>query len=192
MRESCDIVVVGAGHAGCEAALAASRLGRRVCMVTMSEDHIGRLSCNPAVGGLAKGNLVREIDALGGAMAQVADKTTIQFRRLNTRKGLAVQASRAQVDIDLYPAEMRRVIDAAPGLEVVSGEAIDLIVDGQRVVGVELADGRTIRSEAVILTTGTFLSAVMHCGDAQTEGGRVGDGAGQGAADGDGRLGRAG
>ena len=177
MRESCDIVVVGAGHAGCEAALAASRLGRRVCMVTMSEDHIGRLSCNPAVGGLAKGNLVREIDALGGAMAQVADKTTIQFRRLNTRKGLAVQASRAQVDIDLYPAEMRRVIDAAPGLEVVSGEAIDLIVDGQRVVGVELADGRTIRSEAVILTTGTFLSAVMHCGDAQTEGGRVGEAA---------------
>ena len=130
MRESCDIVVVGAGHAGCEAALAASRLGRRVCMVTMSEDHIGRLSCNPAVGGLAKGNLVREIDALGGAMAQVADKTTIQFRRLNTRKGLAVQASRAQVDIDLYPAEMRRVIDAAPRLEVVSGEAIDLLVDG--------------------------------------------------------------
>lgn len=177
MRESCDIVVVGAGHAGCEAALAASRLGRRVCMVTMSEDHIGRLSCNPAVGGLAKGNLVREIDALGGAMAQVADKTTIQFRRLNTRKGLAVQASRAQVDIDLYPAEMRRVIDAAPRLEVVSGEAIDLLVDGQRVVGVELADGRTIRSEAVILTTGTFLSAVMHCGDAQTEGGRVGEAA---------------
>ena len=177
MRESCDIVVVGAGHAGCEAALAASRLGRRVCMVTMSEDHIGRLSCNPAVGGLAKGNLVREIDALGGAMAQVADKTTIQFRRLNTRKGLAVQASRAQVDIDLYPAEMRRVIDAAPGLEVLSGEAIDLLVDGQRVVGVELADGRTIQSEAVILTTGTFLSAVMHCGDAQTEGGRVGEAA---------------
>lgn len=177
MSESCDIIVVGAGHAGCEAALAASRLGRRVRMVTMSEDHIGRLSCNPAVGGLAKGNLVREIDALGGAMAQVADRTTIQFRRLNTRKGLAVQASRAQVDIDLYPAEMRRVIDAAPGLEVVSGEAVDLVVDGQRVVGVELADGRQIRADAVILTTGTFLSAVMHCGDAQIEGGRVGEAA---------------
>ena len=177
MSDSCDIVVVGAGHAGCEAALAASRLGRSVRMVTMSEDHIGRLSCNPAVGGLAKGNLVREIDALGGAMAQVADQTTIQFRRLNTRKGLAVQASRAQVDIDLYPAEMRRVIDAAPNLQVISGEAVDLLVDGQRVVGVELADGRQVQADAVVLTTGTFLSAVMHCGNAQVEGGRVGEAA---------------
>ena len=175
MSESCDIVVVGAGHAGCEAALAAARLGRSVRMVTMSEDHIGRLSCNPAVGGLAKGNLVREIDALGGAMAMVADRSTIQFRRLNTRKGLAVQASRAQVDIDLYPKEMRRVIDGAPGLEVVSGEAVDLIVEGQRVVGVELDGGRRIHCMAVILTTGTFLSAVMHCGDAQVAGGRVGE-----------------
>ena len=104
MERRADIVVVGAGHAGCEAALAAARMGRTVVMVTMRLDHIGRLSCNPAVGGLAKGNLVREIDALGGAMGRVADQCTIQFRRLNTRKGLAVQASRAQVDIDLYPA----------------------------------------------------------------------------------------
>ena len=113
MTRVIDIVVVGAGHAGCEAALAAARLGRQVAMVTMRLDHIGRLSCNPAVGGLAKGNLVREIDALGGAMAQVADRTAIQFRRLNTRKGLAVQSSRAQVDIDLYPVAMRALITAS-------------------------------------------------------------------------------
>ena len=177
MTESCDIVVVGAGHAGCEAALAAARLGRSVTMVTMSHDHIGRLSCNPAVGGLAKGNLVREIDALGGAMGRVADRTTIQFRRLNTRKGLAVQASRAQVDIDLYPVQMRAEIDAESRIQVIAGEAVDLMVEGQRVVGVVLGDGQTCRAEAVILTTGTFLSAVMHCGDEQVEGGRVGEAA---------------
>jgi tRNA uridine 5-carboxymethylaminomethyl modification enzyme len=172
-----DIVVVGAGHAGCEAALAAARLGASVTMVTMSVDHIGRLSCNPAVGGLAKGNLVREIDALGGAMGRVADRATIQFRRLNTRKGLAVQASRAQVDIDRYPTEMQAVIEATPRLTVVEGEAVDLIVDGQRVVGVELGSGQEIAAHAVILTTGTFLSAVMHCGDEQTIGGRLGEAA---------------
>ena len=172
-----DIVVVGAGHAGCEAALAAARLGASVTMVTMSVDHIGRLSCNPAVGGLAKGNLVREIDALGGAMGRVADRATIQFRRLNTRKGLAVQASRAQVDIDRYPTEMQAVINATPRLTVVEGEAVDLIVDGQRVVGVELGSGQEIAAHAVILTTGTFLSAVMHCGDEQTIGGRLGEAA---------------
>ncbi len=170
-----DIIVVGAGHAGCEAALAASRLGKTVLMVTMRHDHIGRLSCNPAVGGLAKGNLVREIDALGGAMGRVADRSTIQFRRLNTRKGLAVQASRAQVDIDLYPLEMRTEIDAAVGLTVREGEAVDLLVDGQQIQGVVLGAGDEIRSESVILTTGTFLSAVMHCGKDQVKGGRVGE-----------------
>ena len=172
-----DIIVVGAGHAGCEAALAASRLGRSVMMVTMRHDHIGRLSCNPAVGGLAKGNLVREIDALGGAMGRVADRSTIQFRRLNTRKGLAVQASRAQVDIDRYPIEMRAEIHKAAQLTVKEGEAVDLVVDGQRVVGVVLGTGEEVRSQAVILTTGTFLSAVMHCGHDQVQGGRVGDAA---------------
>lgn len=177
MKTSVDIVVVGAGHAGCEAALAAARLGATVVMVTMKLEHVGRLSCNPAVGGLAKGNLVREIDALGGAMGRVADACTIQFRRLNTRKGLAVQASRAQVDIDLYPAEMRRVIESQDSIRVVEGEAVDLQVDGQRVTGVELSTGETISADAVILTTGTFLSAVMHCGDRQTDGGRVGEAA---------------
>ena len=179
MEYEVDIVVVGAGHAGCEAALAAARLGRSVLMVTMRLEHIGRLSCNPAVGGLAKGNLVREIDALGGAMGQVADRCTIQFRRLNTRKGLAVQASRAQVDIDLYPAEMRATVESAENLTVVEGEVVDLMVDSGRVKGVVLGTGEEVSAAAVILTTGTFLSAVMHCGDEQVGGGRVGDVAAQ-------------
>jgi tRNA uridine 5-carboxymethylaminomethyl modification enzyme len=170
-----DIVVVGAGHAGCEAALAAARLGQHVVMVTMRLDHIGRLSCNPAVGGLAKGNLVREIDALGGAMARIADACTIQFRRLNTRKGLAVQSSRAQVDIDLYPATMRREIESCAGIDLISDEVVDLQIDGTRITGVVLGSGETVQAQAVILTTGTFLSAVMHCGEEQVSGGRVGD-----------------
>lgn len=170
-----DVLVVGAGHAGCEAALAAARLGRRVVMVTLQARHIGRLSCNPAVGGLAKGNLVREIDALGGAIGAVADRTTVQFRRLNTRKGLAVQASRAQVDIDRYPAEMQQVLARTEGLTVVEGEVADLCLAGGRVSGVILADGTVLHSPAVILTTGTFLAGVLHCGLDQTHGGRVGD-----------------
>ena len=172
MRLEADIVVVGAGHAGCEAALAAARMGSQVVMVTMRRDHIGRLSCNPAVGGLAKGNLVREIDALGGAMGRVADECTIQFRRLNTRKGLAVQASCAQVDIDLYPAAMQAVLAQTDKLEVVAGEVEDSLVDGQRIQGVVLGSGEKIHAGAVIFTTGTFLSAVMHCGDEQVHGGR--------------------
>lgn len=170
-----DLIVVGAGHAGCEAALAAARLGRSVVVVTLQARHIGRLSCNPAVGGLAKGHLVREIDALGGAMGKVADLATVQFRRLNTRKGLAVQASRAQVDIDRYPAEMQRVLAAAEGLTVVEGEVAALRLRAGRVAGVTLADGTEIDARAVLLTTGTFLAGVLHCGLEQTQGGRVGD-----------------
>ena len=162
MGEQVDIVVVGAGHAGCEAALAAARLGQRVSVVTLRGDHIGRLSCNPAVGGLAKGNLVREIDALGGAMAHVADATTIQFRRLNTRKGLAVQSSRAQVDIAAYPKQMRSVLLAHPGVTLVEGETVDLRMDGDRVAGVVLADGREIVARAVVLTTGTPVGLNTH------------------------------
>jgi len=175
MSECFDIIVVGAGHAGCEAALAAARLGRRVAVVTLRQDHVGRLSCNPAVGGLAKGHLVREIDALGGAMAKVADASTIQFRRLNTRKGLAVQASRAQVDIDRYPAEMARVLAATPGLEVIEGEVAGLSTGGGQVTGVRLGCGTALRASAVVLTTGTFLGGVMHRGRKQEAGGRVGD-----------------
>lgn len=177
MPPSFDIVVVGAGHAGCEAAVAAARLGRTVAMVTLRLAHVGRLSCNPAVGGLAKGHLVREIDALGGVMARVTDQATIQFRRLNTRKGLAVQASRAQVDIDRYPEAMRSLLESAPGLSLLEGEVARLHTTGGRISGITLADGAEIACSAVILTTGTFLSAVMHTGDQQTVGGRVGDGA---------------
>ncbi len=171
-----DVIVVGAGHAGCEAALAGARLGRRVLLVTLHADQVGRLSCNPAVGGLAKGTLVREIDALGGAMARVADATTIQFRRLNTRKGLAVQASRAQVDIDRYPVAMAAAL-AAAGVRVVEGEAADLLLHAGRVAGLEMLDGRTLHALAVVLTTGTFLGGVLHRGGEQQVGGRVGEGA---------------
>lgn len=170
-----DVVVVGAGHAGCEAAAAAARLGRRVACVTLRLDHVARLSCNPAVGGLAKGHLVREIDALGGLMARVTDATCIQFRRLNTRKGLAVQASRAQVDIDRYPAEMRRRLDAIPGLELIGAEVAGIRTTGGRVSGVVLGDGTVLEAPAVVLTTGTFLAGILHCGDQRTVGGRIGD-----------------
>jgi tRNA uridine 5-carboxymethylaminomethyl modification enzyme len=172
---SARIIVIGAGHAGCEAALAAARLGCAVTVVSLKRAHIGRLSCNPAIGGLAKGCLVREIDAMGGAMAQVADVTSIQFRRLNTRKGLAVQSSRAQVDIDRYPAEMARQLLAA--VDFIEGEVAEVRTDGGVVSGVILADGTILPAEAVILTTGTFLAGVMHCGESQTHGGRIGDSA---------------
>ena len=175
--ERYDVIVVGAGHAGCEAALAAARLGRRVAVVTMRADQVGQLSCNPAIGGLAKGNLVREIDAMGGAMAQVADASTIQFRHLNTTKGLAVRSSRAQVDIDLYPDRMRAMLMGQPGLELRMGEVVDLRMAGDRVDGVVLEDSAEIEASAVVLTTGTFLSAVMHCGTEQVAGGRVGESA---------------
>ncbi len=162
MNTPWDIVVVGAGHAGCEAAAAAARLGRRVALVTLCTDHVGRLSCNPAVGGLAKGQLVRELDALGGLMARVTDAATLQFRRLNTRKGLAVRSSRAQVDVCRYPREMRRALEALPDLTLLEGEVSGLLREGQRVQGVRLADGRRLYAGAVVLTTGTFLSGLLH------------------------------
>lgn len=177
MSRTYDVIVVGAGHAGCEAAAAAARLGRRVACVTLRLDHVGRLSCNPAVGGLAKGHLVREIDALGGLMARVTDRSTLQFRQLNTRKGLAVRSSRAQVDIDVYPREMRRALDAVDGLELVGAEVAGVRTRGGRVSGVVLGDGTVLEAPAVVLTTGTFLAGVLHRGEQQEEGGRIGDGA---------------
>ncbi len=175
MPQGFDIVVVGAGHAGCEAAAAAARLGRRVALVTLRRDRIAALSCNPAIGGLGKGHLVREIDALGGLMAQVADATTLQFRRLNTRRGLAVQASRAQVDIQRYPAAMAARLEAMPHLTILEGEVTGLRSSDAGIRGVSLADGRVLEASAVILTTGTFLAAVMHCGERTEPGGRIGD-----------------
>ncbi len=180
MTRSFDIVVVGAGHAGSEAALAGSRLGKRVALLTLNRRHIGRLSCNPAIGGLAKGHLVREMDALGGAMAKVADICTLQFRRLNTRKGLAVQASRAQVDIDAYPRAMADRLENAPGIQIIEGEAEALLLAAGRVSGLLLKDGSALAAPSVILTTGTFLTGVLHCGDQQTGGGRVGEAASTG------------
>jgi tRNA uridine 5-carboxymethylaminomethyl modification enzyme len=172
-----DVLVVGAGHAGCEAAAAAARLGARTAIVTLRKDQVGRLSCNPAMGGLAKGCLVREIDALGGLMARITDAATLQFRRLNTRKGLAVQASRAQVDIDRYPRLMAAALAALPNLTLIEGEAAALRTAGARITGLVLADGVTLTARAVILTTGTFLGGVMHRGDERTVGGRVGEAA---------------
>lgn len=173
--DTADLLVVGAGHAGAEAAMAAARLGRRVTVVTLRAEHAGRLSCNPAVGGLAKGQLVREIDALGGIMAEVADQSCVQHRRLNTRKGLAVQASRAQVDVHHYPAAVQSRLWSHPQISLAEGEVEALLTEGGRVVGLRLVGGRRLFAGAVVLTTGTFLGGVLHCGEAQQPGGRVGD-----------------
>ena len=170
-----DLIVVGLGHAGCEAAAAAARMGLRVAGVTFRETDIARLSCNPAVGGLGKGHLVRELDALGGLMGRAADAACVQFRHLNTRKGLAVRSSRAQVDIHHYPRHIAAALGALPGLDLIEGEVTGLDLGDDGVAGVDLADGRRLRAAKVCLTTGTFLSAVMHCGDVQTVGGRRGD-----------------
>ncbi|AZQ69818.1 tRNA uridine-5-carboxymethylaminomethyl(34) synthesis enzyme MnmG [Silicimonas algicola] len=169
------VVVVGGGHAGCEAAHAAARRGAKVILVTLRRDGIGVMSCNPAIGGLGKGHLVREIDALDGLMGRVADEAGIQFRLLNRRKGPAVQGPRAQADRDLYRRAMLREIDSHPGIEVVEGEVTDLLMNGDTVAGVALSDASEIRSAAVILTTGTFLRGVIHIGDVSRAGGRVGD-----------------
>ncbi len=172
-----DCIVLGGGHAGCEAAAATARLGLSTALVNHSRATVARLSCNPAIGGLGKGHLVRELDALGGLMGRVADASCIQFRRLNTGKGLAVQSSRCQVDIDAYPVEMALLLDAIPALTIVEGEAAALITAGGRVTGLRLADGAELAAPRVIVTTGTFLGGIMHRGLEQSVGGRIGDGA---------------
>lgn len=170
-----DVVVIGGGHAGSDAAHAAARRGVRVALVTLRADSIGIMSCNPAIGGLGKGHLVREIDALGGAMGRVADASGIQFRLLNRRKGPAVQGPRTQSDRKLYRLAMQAELSVMPNLSIVEGEAADLIMNGGRIAGVRLEDGSEIRARAVVLTTGTFLRGVIHIGDKQHAGGRMGD-----------------
>ncbi len=170
-----DVVVIGGGHAGCDAAHASARIGARTALVTLNRSGIGVMSCNPAIGGLGKGHLVREVDAMDGVMGRVADASGIQFRLLNRRKGPAVQGPRTQSDRKLYKSAMLREIEAQPGLSVVEGEAVDLILDRGRVVGVVLDDGSEIKARNVVLTTGTFLRGIIHIGDVKRPGGRMGD-----------------
>lgn len=170
-----DVIVVGAGHAGSEAALAAARMGVQTLLVTLKMDNIGQMSCNPAIGGIAKGHLVREIDALGGEMGRAIDRAGIQFRMLNTRKGPAVRALRAQADRDDYRTVMTQVLLNQPCLTVQEGMVEELLVDGGRVVGVRLHDNKWIRGKTVILTTGTFLRGLIHVGKTTFPAGRAGE-----------------
>jgi tRNA uridine 5-carboxymethylaminomethyl modification enzyme len=170
-----DVVVIGGGHAGVEAAAAAARAGAVTALVTLTRAGIGIMSCNPAIGGLGKGHLVREIDALGGVMGLAADQSGIQFRLLNRRKGPAVRGPRTQSDRALYRHSILEAVDAQPDLSVIEGEVADLLVEGGQVRGVALADGSEIKASAVVLTTGTFLRGVIHIGDVSRPGGRMGD-----------------
>jgi len=201
--EQYDVVVVGAGHAGCEAAMAAARMGLKAALITMNMDLIAQMSCNPAVGGVAKGHLVREVDALGGIMGEVADAVGIQFRLLNTSRGPAVWSPRAQCDKQLYRVKMREVLEAQPGLHIRQAEVVDLVIEDRdpgsgirdqqdegigtrnegignntprrRVLGLKLRDGRKLIAGATIITTGTFLNGLIHCGEERYPAGRSGE-----------------
>lgn len=170
-----DVIVVGAGHAGCEAARACARLGLRTAMVTMNLDLIAQMSCNPAIGGIAKGHLVREIDALGGVMAEVADAVGIQFRLLNTSRGPAVWSPRAQCDKKQYRIRMREVLEREANLRIVQAEVARLLIEEGRVLGVALRDGRMLEAGAVVVTTGTFLNGLAHVGESRYSCGRSGE-----------------
>src|SRR5436190_14093882 len=170
-----DVIVIGGGHAGCEAAAAAARMGAATALVTHRFATVGAMSCNPAIGGLGKGHLVREVDALDGLMGRAADEGGIQFRVLNRRKGPAVRGPRAQADRRLYAAAIQRAIGATANLTVIEGEVDDLIAAGDAVEGVRLKDGRELFCGAVVLTTGTFLRGLIHVGETQTPAGRIGE-----------------
>jgi tRNA uridine 5-carboxymethylaminomethyl modification enzyme len=186
--EQFDVAVVGAGHAGCEAAMAAARMGLKTAIITMNLDLIAQMSCNPAIGGIAKGHLVREVDALGGVMGEVADAVGIQFRLLNTSRGPAVWSPRAQCDKALYRVKMREVLENQPNLHIKQAEAVDLVLEDsnegrgatdevapRRVIGLKLRDGRQLLAGATIITTGTFLNGLIHCGEERYPAGRSGE-----------------
>ncbi len=170
-----DVIVIGAGHAGCEAASASARLGAETALVTLNLDLIAQMSCNPAIGGIAKGHLVREIDALGGIMGRVIDRTGIQFRLLNRSRGPAVQSPRAQADRSLYRKEMRRMLEGTPNLQLRQGMVVDLILKSNKVTGVEMQDSRRLGAPAVIIATGTFLNGLVHTGRRTYTAGRAGE-----------------
>ena len=174
-HDTVDVIVIGGGHAGCEAAHVAARMGASVALVTLDSGKIGVMSCNPAIGGLGKGHLVREIDAFDGVMGRVADRAGIQYRLLNRSKGPAVQGPRAQSDRRIYRDTMQGELAAQPGLQIVTGEVADVIVESGRVRGVRLADGREVAAAAVVVTTGTFLGGMIHIGDETVPAGRVGE-----------------
>src|SRR5579863_8992055 len=208
--EQYDVVVVGAGHAGCEAAMAAARMGLKTALITLNLDLIAQMSCNPAIGGVAKGHLVREVDALGGIMGEVADAVGIQFRLLNASRGPAVWSPRAQCDKQLYRVKMREVLESQPGLHIRQAEVVDLVIEEsdsaieelgaagldfetgdispldqpelrrpsrphRRVLGLKLRDGRNLLAGATIITTGTFLNGLIHCGEERYPAGRSGE-----------------
>lgn len=170
-----DVIVIGGGHAGCEAASAAARLGANTALLTLNLDLIAQMSCNPAIGGIGKGHLVREIDALGGIMGRVIDRTGIQFRLLNRSRGPAVQAPRAQADRALYRTEMRHTLEATPNLSLRQGVVTDLIINNGRVSGVELQDTRRLAAKSIVVATGTFLNGLIHTGRKSYSGGRAGE-----------------
>jgi len=178
-----DVIVVGAGHAGIEACLAAARMGCKTLMLTLNLDHIDQMSCNPAIGGIGKGHLVKEIDALGGEMGRAIDETGIQFRMLNTKKGPAVRASRAQADKALYRQRMKRVLETCPGLTLRQGSVEKLIIRDGEVKGVETQIGERFDGRRIILTTGTFLNGLIHVGDRNFSAGRAGDFAAHGLSE---------